>query len=220
MPGGPGGLPAEIVSATARFPAFCAQLSLKPRAHRTDTPGMFSTFLAEPLAAGTRLRALRLSLNTPVVSMDALPVGPAAAGVALHNGPGGVLLTLAVRSVRTGQLVFFRPDDDWGELHGQELAVDAALSFAEGMGFLFDEDPIAAGEDPRAAAQLWADFLQEAMPDWGPGAEGEEAWLDQGVEAAPPLLSKFRWIAVDAAAPPQRAAAAGRDLWVRLLSRF
>jgi hypothetical protein len=57
---------------------------------------MFSTCLAEPHAAGTRLRALRLSLNTPVVAIEALPVGPAAAGIALHRGPEGALLTVAL----------------------------------------------------------------------------------------------------------------------------
>lgn len=182
---------------------------------------MFSTCLAEPHAAGTRLRALRLSLNTPVVAIEALPVGPAAAGIALHRGPEGALLTVALRSVRTGQLVFYRPDDDWGEFHGAELAVDAALSFAEGMGFLFDEDPIAAGGDLREAARLWAEFLQEAAPELAVDAEREEGWLDQAVATAPLLLSKFRWIAVaPPPKPPQGATAAGRNLWVRLLSRF
>ena len=82
------------------------------------------------------LRALRLSLNTPVVTIEDLPVGPAAAGIALHAGPEGLRLTLAVRSVRTGQLVFFHPDEDWSEIQGSELALESwsAVLFADDGG--------------------------------------------------------------------------------------
>jgi hypothetical protein len=172
------------------------------------------------------LRALRLSLNTPVLTIEDLPVGPAAAGIALHAGPDGLCLTLAVRSVRTGQLVFFHPHEDWSEIHGSELMVDAALSFAECMGFLFDDDPIEAGGDVREAARRWAELVETAGAEEPAQLPGEEIWLDEVAPAVPAtLLSKFRFLA---AVPAESRGAAslraedapGGDLWLRLLSRF
>ncbi len=120
-------------------------------------------FLADaPLESGcTELEALYVSLNSPVVTLDSLPVGPASAAVALHMHPRpGV--TLAVRCVRTGRVAFFtsgprEPGQD------TKVLLDTALSFAESMGFLFDEDEVAArGEDgPHEAARLWLDLLGE-----------------------------------------------------------
>jgi hypothetical protein len=109
-----------------------------------------------------RLRVLHFSLNTPVVAIDELPVGPARAGVALCGDPeGAIRLEISIRSLRTGQVVSFAPDE---ELDGERdlfIAVDAALSFAEGMGFLFDEDEIAAhAEDGLAeAAARWRELI-------------------------------------------------------------
>ena len=120
-------------------------------------------FLADaPLESGcSELEALYVSLNSPVVSLDSLPVGPASAAVALHMDPRpGV--TLAVRCVRTGRTAFFTSDpreaaDD------PKVLLDAALSFAESMGFLFDEDEVATRGEQGAeeAAQLWRDLLGE-----------------------------------------------------------
>jgi hypothetical protein len=172
------------------------------------------------------LRALRLSLNTPVVTIEDLPVGPAAAGIALHAGPEGLRLTLAVRSVRTGQAVFFHPDEEWSEIQGSELAVEAALSFAECMGFLFDDDPIEAGGDVREAARRWAELVETAGAEEPAEPLGEEIWLEEVAPVAPAsLLSKFRFLAAVSAerrmaAPLRAEAAPGGDLWLRLLSRF
>ena len=167
------------------------------------------------------LRALRLSLNTPVVTIEDLPVGPAAAGIALHTGPEGPSLTLAVRSVRTGQVVFFYPDEDWSEIHGSQLAVDAALSFAECMGFLFDDDPIEAGGDVREAARRWAELVETAEAEELAASPGEEIRLEEVAPAAPAsLLSKFRFLAAVPAERRMAAAAAGggRPGWGSLAS--
>jgi len=186
---------------------------------------MFAVVPSSPRVRA-ELRALRLSLNTPVVTIEDLPVGPAAAGIALHAGPKGLRLTLAVRSVRTGQVVFFHPDEDWSEIHGSELAVDAALSFAECMGFLFDDDLIEAGGDVREAALRWAELVETAGAEEPEESPGEEIWLEEVAPVAPAsLLSKFRFIA---AVPPERRmaeplpaqGAPGGNLWLRLLSRF
>jgi hypothetical protein len=109
---------------------------------------------------GERLRVLHLSLNTPIVAIEEFPVGPARAGIALCEDPeGAIRLEIAVRSLRTGQMIFYAPDE---EFDGERNAVDAALSFAEGMGFLFDEDEIAArGDDGcREAAARWRNLVE------------------------------------------------------------
>jgi hypothetical protein len=186
---------------------------------------MFPALPSSPRARA-QLRALRLSLNTPVVTIEDLPAGPAAAGIALHAGPDGLRLTLAVRSVRSGQVVFFHPDEDWSEVHGLELALDAALSFAECMGFLFDDDLIETGGDVREASLRWAELVETPGADEPAEASGEEIWLDEVAPAAPALLlSKFRFVVAPPAEPgtaaPARAQGApSEDLWVRLLSRF
>jgi len=185
-------------------------------------------FPAVPSLPGVRaeLQALRLSLNAPVVAIEDLPVGPAAAGIAIHTGPEGLHLTLAVRSVRTGQVVFFHPDEDWNEIHGSELAMDAALSFAECMGFLFDDDPIEAGGDVREAARRWAELVETDGAEKQAESSGEEIWLEEVAPVAPAsLLSKFRFLAAvpaqrPIAAPLQAEGAPRGELWVRLLSRF
>jgi hypothetical protein len=148
-----------------------------------------------------------------VVAIGALPVGPAAAGIALCTGAQGPRLTLALRSVRSGQTVFFAPADDWSERHAGELGVDAALSFAESMGFLFEDGPM----DARAAAGAWSDFCGAALEEESPPAEPDPVRL--------PLLSKFRFLAAVSAAgrlaaPLREPLPAGAGPWLRLLSRF
>jgi hypothetical protein len=110
------------------------------------------------------IRLLHLSLNTPVVAIDELPVGPARAGIALFGDPEGAMhLAVAVRSIRTGQMISYAPDEDLEAEQDAVVAVDAALSFAEGMGFLFDEDAIAAGSDggPGEAIARWRNLVED-----------------------------------------------------------
>jgi len=170
---------------------------------------MFSASSKASVVEQGRLRALRLSLNTPVVAITELPVGPASAGIALHDGPRGQSLCLAVRSVRTGQLVLFTPDEDWDESGGRRLGIDAALSFAEGMGFLFDEDLMGSSEAGESERR-WAELLVFEAP---PASDEEAAGVP------PAVLSKFRL------RPPRHPVAepptARRgEAWLRLLSRF
>ena len=172
---------------------------------------MFSASSRADAAAQGKLRALRLSLNTPVVAISELPVGPASAGIAVHDGPCGQSLCLAVRSVRTGQLVLFTPDEGWDDSGGRRLGVDAALSFAEGMGFLFDEDLMVHG-GARENERRWAELLVFEAP---PTFERE----DGGAGVPPPLLSKFR-LRPPRAPVADPATARRGEIWLRLLSRF
>jgi hypothetical protein len=202
-----------------------------------------------PLESGcSELEALYVSLNSPVVTLDCLPVGPASAAAALHMDPRpGV--TLAVRCVRTGRLAFFTSGPCDADEDARVL-LDAALSFAESMGFLFDEDEVAArGESGRReAARLWLDLLGEEAEHLDEtqkspagellevDAESDEILLDElaggvhGLVGSLPgpvvMLSKFR----RAGAAPGLAHAAGAgsgsdecaepDVRLRLTSRF
>jgi len=124
----------------------------------------FSTKAARGASELGNIRSLHLSLNAPVIAIDELPVGPARAGVALWELPeGGLHLEIAIRSLRTGEVVAVATDvapDDSAE---GGAAVEAALSYAEGMGFLFDEDEVGAagGEAADKAGALWCDLVEE-----------------------------------------------------------
>ena len=157
-----------------------------------------------PDPASTELRELRLSLNTPVLAVDGLPVGPARAAITLVQGPaGGPRLEVAIHSLRTDQVLFYA----YGAAGAEARDFDAALSFAGAMGFLFDEDEIAgSGEAGRQVAlQLWTDWVGKAAPQGGAAAAqraaGERSRIDeprgepQASEAPfePILLTKFRW---------------------------
>ena len=104
------------------------------------------------------LRALYVALNSPVVRQDPLPVGPASAVVALHRDLRGV--SVAVRSVRTGRLAFFTTDPE--NPPSPEMGIDAALSFAETLGFVFDENQVGPdGAGAQRAAELWCEVIGE-----------------------------------------------------------
>ncbi len=172
---------------------------------------MFFARQEAPDPARSALRSLRPSLNTPVVVVDDLPAGPATAVIASLGGPGGARVALAIRSERSGQVVFFGPDDELLEWQGPDRALDAALSFAESMGFLFEDDRLAPA--PSEARRLWQALLEAASrgrplsagnrspPTADPRAEPpesqEEIWLEEVSTPGSPVarslpLTKFR----------------------------
>ena len=139
-----------------------------------------------PDPASTVLRELRLSLNTPVLAVDGLPVGPARAAITLVQGPvGGPRLEVAIHSLRTDQVLFYA----YGAAGAEARDFDAALSFAGAMGFLFDEDEIAgSGEAGRQVAlQLWTDWVGKAAQPPRSEPQASDAPFE------PILLTKFRW---------------------------
>jgi hypothetical protein len=139
---------------------------------------------------------LRLSLNTPVIAIDGLPVGPARAGIALHEGldPGSAV-TVAVRAVRTGDLVCYAGEPSLTKRFDSAGVVDAALAFAEGMGFLFDEDSLGsrAPGARESGERQWRELVS------APGAPAERP-ADRALPESPPVtavgarvpLTKFR----------------------------
>jgi len=127
------------------------------------------------------IQVLHLSLNAPVIAIDELPVGPARAGIALCRDSAGALdLRIAVRSLRNGQLAVYAPGG--GSFAAGEPALGAALSFAEGMGFLFDENEVALrGEsDEETIAALWRDLVEE-IP---------ERQRDRSIEVGPRAIAR------------------------------
>ena len=186
---------------------------------------------------GWPLRALYVALNSPVVTLDSLPTGPASAAVALHDEGA----SLCVRAVRSGQIQWFVTTDD---LRGDaRVAADAALSFAESMGFLFDEDEVARRGDagPAEAVAIWLAVCGEEArpvdadaPDLELDLESSEA-VNARIEvlladAAPALdapradlapaavLTKFRRVSDPEGEPASEGAPV--DLRLRLMSRF
>jgi len=167
-----------------------------------------------------RLLALCVSLNRPIVDVDPLPVGPARAAIAVHRSDAGEpALAIAVRTDEGGQVSAFAYE---GPVHGSvEQALAVGLSFAESMGFLFDDDLVgqtagaiglaaidAAAGAPRErgvdrAYALWCDLAGADPTSAAPG------------EPVPVPLSKFRRPEPPARAEPQRAerraSARGRD---------
>jgi len=142
--------------------AGCAPANLKPQRVPTDGADMYFSRQRPPERAATALRSLHFSLNTPVVAIENLAVGPARAAIAVQDvGAGRASLMLAVRSQRTGQLACFSHDEALESDVSTQIALDGALSFAESMGFLFDDEAIAelGADGPQEAAGAWNDLL-------------------------------------------------------------
>ncbi len=157
------------------------------------------------------LRALRLSLNSPVVEVDSLPVGPANAAVALYAASAGLRVVLALRSERGGKRVFYAAEEEEEAAGG---FLDAALSFAERMGFLFEDDEVETrGEaGPEEGARIWAAFTGCAEPSRSDVPS--EAVAAPRLLASSRTLTKFR-LRLDEAAESRVPAAR-----IQLLGRF
>ena len=169
---------------------------------------MFFTRSRPPRAAEDRLRSLWLAVNTPDLAADELPSGPARAAIAVcEEATGAFALSVLVRSLGDGSLACWSWDGaiDAG---GLRRAADAALSFAESMGFLFDDDALSS---PDAAARRRAlDFWWE-VTGWSPTAReaprSAEAFARAaGPESAAPAAAHRapESVASAAAPPPER----------------
>jgi hypothetical protein len=126
------------------------------------------------------LHALYVSLNSPVISLDALPIGPAQAAIAVHGASG---TTLLIRSLRTGTVAFFHAD----AADARSGAI-AALSHAEQLGVLFDEEVGESGLGLDRTA--WPRWLVEVF----------STGLEEPVDPAE-TLSKFRWALLGEGSP-------------------
>ena len=117
---------------------------------------------------GERVRSLRASLNAPVISAPDLPAGPARAVIVVHReARGGMDATVGVRSVVTGEIAYWSFDGELASDADLSVAADAALTFAESLGFLFDDGPGLSGAAAEKAFRGWR-APSEPTP---PGAE-------------------------------------------------
>jgi hypothetical protein len=129
--------------------------------------------------ADAALHGLRLSLNTPVLSVEELPDGPARAAIVLYAGAYGALtLAVGLRSLRADRIAFYA----WCgalDLDSVPHAWEGALGFCESLGFLFDDDVLAvvSPEARRRAHALWTSFRGPALSS---GATQEPAVADGG----------------------------------------
>ncbi len=173
---------------------------------------MFFMRRLRPLdVSGERVRVLRLSLNTPVLSAPDLPVGPARAAIVVHREARGRMdVTVGVRSLRGGEMAFWSFDGALASEDDVSVASDAALNFAESLGFLFDDDTFGAGAEAGKAWQAWHSGEPPALAGQGsePGAGAEDLLeLEELVEEAKPMAATKP---VAKSAPPRAAAAPPR----------
>jgi len=167
---------------------------------------MFSPRQRPLLLVADRLLGLRLSLNTPVVGTAELPAGPARAAILVHAEGGRRLFAVAVRSLRSGASVVYELEgDDLNEATGWAVALDAALSFGESMGFLFDDELLTE----RGAQTLRQALtrVREIIAPPGPaeqdlGDEGAEILLDEALETEAAAAPEE---------PPKKPARGGRE---------
>lgn len=116
--------------------------------------------------APVHVKGLRLSLNTPVVATEELPIGPARAAILVHDDPErGPTVTIGIRSLRADRVALYGMETEPDDGADLEVALDAALSFAESMGFLFDEDEVAGGgaQAKSRSLGLWRELLGEDL---------------------------------------------------------
>jgi hypothetical protein len=171
-------------------------MRLKSGAARPDTTGMIQPARFPRALRVGGLRVLHVALNSPVVAHESLPRGPAAAAIAL-DAHGAVL---CVRSVRGGRRAFFASGAELAAT--PQLALDAALAFAERLGFLFDDDEVAR-RGGEAALRLWEDLCGDAVAAPAPfdaddlelEAGDDDPWPGDLIGSVAPeahALSKFR----------------------------
>jgi hypothetical protein len=136
------------------------------------------------------LQVLCPSLNAPVLDIDQLPVAPASAAIVVYaEDYGDLALAVGLRSLESGQVALFRHRDPLQSAGEVEVAIEAARSFSEGLGFLFDDDMIAldATTGRHRALVHWNDLMGSPglVPDAAPaGTAGGELLLDDLVEMA------------------------------------
>lgn len=119
---------------------------------------MFVPCSDAPAVSESAIAAFCAGLNTPVVNIEMLEVGPARAGIMLAADTRGELnLMVRVSLISSGEGVTFKFQGDPMAYGGAASAMEAALSFSEGMGFLFEEDLLRQddGQGRARALQIW-----------------------------------------------------------------
>lgn len=162
----------------------CATKSLKAPACNADAEGMFIPSDQPLVVTEASLEAFCAALNTPVVDIDDLDTSPARAAIVMCAGEcGDSSLAVMVRSVTSGETVCFRFQGDPREFGSPTSAISAALGFAEGMGFLFEDDIIESGGNAgrKRARKIWNSLLAPAEAGDVDPSDVSEADDEEGV---------------------------------------
>lgn len=146
---------------------------------------MFAARQRPLLVVEDRLLALRLSLNTPVLSTAELPTGPARAAIAVYAEAGTRRFAVIARSLRGGLAVVYELEGEPAtDESGWSVALDAALSFGESMGFLFDDEMVVDRRPETLRRALARMHALIAPPEVG-DLDENSARSDAATEAAP-----------------------------------
>ncbi len=162
-------------------------MSLKPSAPRTDKPSMF-VYSKDKLALSEAcLHSLFASLNAPVVEVEGLPQGPVRAAVVIYAEEyGDLCLVIGLRALEAGETAMYRYR---GVVAADEIdrAMDDALHFAEGLGFLFDDNMLSAATNAgrRVALEHWLSLMGDGR-GLGPMSGFDPSASTSGLEVAPP----------------------------------
>ena len=173
--------------------------------------------MSEPLPLSeASLLALRPALNAPVLNVQFLPVGPARAAIVVFAEEyGGIGLAIGVRSNEGGQVAVFQNQEPIEADVPIEEALESALSAAERLGFLFDEDMMSTapgGEGRSQALALWGRLMGELeLPDPPKAVPSQpatsESILDPSASSTlntlAPIAERTAALAPDAAEVPE-----------------
>ncbi len=150
-------------------------MNLKPPEKVADVRSMFMPCTDQAYAAESAILACCPALNSPVVNIEGLEVGSAEAAILLSADEyGDLTLRVRVKRVPDGAGVTFRYQGNASDFGNASAAMAVAHNFAEGMGFLFDEDMMrkGIGSSRRRAFELWNAIL--AQGSGGPATEAGE----------------------------------------------
>ncbi|MCG8591934.1 MAG: hypothetical protein MJE66_21780 [Proteobacteria bacterium] len=159
------------------------------------------------------VHGLRMSLNTPVINVDELPVGPAKAAIVLYSEEYGALrLAIGVRSLRAAHTAVYVYQHEILESSDAASAVKAGLAYAEAMGFLFEEESVQSSDTASRTRAFgrWQELMdQEPQEDGATTSDRtEELVLEELAEGAEPALDEEdEELSLDEAweAPPELA---------------
>ncbi len=162
----------------------CGPKKLKCGSAGADIGGMFFSTPEPGSPDPRRFVALRTSLNAPVVSTEDIPSGPARAAIAMwFEDDQSCSVEVRVRSIATGRMVAYAWEGELSGAREVEMALDAGLSFAESMGFLFDDD-VLSGENTIGREMVVAEW--EAFEAGEPAPRAVVDSVPPVTEAEPP----------------------------------
>jgi hypothetical protein len=121
------------------------------------------------------LHGLLPSLNAPVAQVEELPNGPVRAAIVIYaKGYGELGLAIGMRALESGDTALYETREPIENESAIPDAVERALSFAEGLGFLFDDDMIdrATGTGRPDALEHWNRMMGDEEV-YAPGAPAE-----------------------------------------------